>query len=740
MKDASEDNYQLQDLSKGPYARPNDRFTEEFIVDPDSTSEQQSAKFRRPSLRTKRGALTMALTAFTIGALMIVISSPYSKEFLAPGPLTSPHARLLAGQGADRCAACHGAAGSSVGGWIADTFTAGHATGVSQSDLCMECHKETIPENFALHPHNVAPEALAEKTSKFKQASFSKTISNTLNVSPVSHSGEIACSACHREHKGNQDLTALTNAQCQSCHKENYHSFETDHPEFVNWPQASRQKIAFDHTTHVQKHYPSKQTEFNCSQCHIDDDHQNTKVLAPFELSCAKCHEQSIVDSGIDGIAIFSLPMLDMRAINAAELDVGTWPASATGDFDGEIPPVMRMLLMADSETAELLARLPAEFNFSDIDADDSQSVRDAVQLVWATKKLLQDLATNGQTEVKNRLENVLGRELAHENIEPLVAGLNEKAFLAAANRWLPKLNAEVSGKFAATTFSKATQLESSSTNNLLITKGTSLARPASLPKDELLRENPLTELMANGGNANSKEPRIANESKSSDESAQQNGSSDSQSVATPPQADQPRKELSISAALVRTPNEVPIFSEEPQTGRIYQTGWHRDDQSLQIRYRPTQHEDKFLKRWTDLIANTPDADVRFETKPLFKHFTNPLGIGSCKSCHTVEQNEDRSFHVNWTPLERDATKKEFTFFSHGPHLIQPELKDCSHCHELDTSISNAESFASFDQSECLSNFRPVTKGSCAKCHQKGLTSNNCTQCHGYHIGGHKFK
>ena len=185
----------LQDFSFQQYHRPNDPTVEipSGLAKPWPIREngtwdlsEEEPTLTRPSLRRRRTVLTACVIAFTIGSLLIIFSSPHSKEFLVPGPLHSSHAQLLAGQGADRCAACHSAGEtSSTFGWIAHAFS-GASDDHTQSQLCLDCHRASVNESFALNPHNVAPAELKKK-SPFQNASF---VSN-LTMPPVSANHEL---------------------------------------------------------------------------------------------------------------------------------------------------------------------------------------------------------------------------------------------------------------------------------------------------------------------------------------------------------------------------------------------------------------------------------------------------------------------------------------------------------------------------------------------------------------------
>jgi len=714
----SPDDLKMQDFAHSSYNRPNDPtdlvssgVVKPYPVRKDGSWDlsEEEPMVARASLRRRRTILTLASIAFTIGALLIILSSPYSNEFLAPGPLHSSHAQLLAGEGTDRCAACHSGSTSSAFGWVAHAFS-GASNKITQSQLCLECHKTTLNEAFALNPHGVAPQELAKTTAKFRNASF---VSN-LSMPPVDHDNQIACNACHREHKGAKDLKAMTDSQCQSCHQSSLSSFESGHPEFTSWPEPSKQNIAFDHSTHMSKHFAASGVAFDCNRCHVDDSWQNVKVLAPFEQACASCHEKKIVDSSVDGFAVLSLPMLDMKAIERQNLKVGSWPLVATGDFDGPMPPAMRILLMADPDAGPILNSKPASFEFADLDPGNSKDVQDAVTFAWSIKRLLHELSLKGSSAIERRLEIALEREITPPEINGMFNGLDNHSFAAASRRWFPKLGPEIESKFGGVIeFTMVDQIR----------KQSYLAKVRS---QEELAPNPLAGLLQ-GGEVNVVNvdalPLIVSSEEDSSQIAIKNRPA-------------PRK----SSRPALTLNETPIATVKRGSVGDSKTGWIRDDRNPRIFYRPSGHQDRFLQHWITAVLQTPKPDSDPATAVLVQTLAKLNSIGNCYYCHTLKRGEGQALVMNWHGAVRDGSSGQFTSFSHRPHLVQPALQDCSHCHRLNPAVSNVESFASLDGVSFQSNFHPIQKSNCTSCHQKGLTESSCTTCHDYHVGAQKLQ
>lgn len=752
----------LQDFHQSTYHYPDGS------VDPGGDALPVS------SVRSKRRVFIFGTVAFTVGSLLILFNSPYRNEFLAPGPLTSVHANLLKGDGADRCAACHDAGNFSLVDWALDAVSGGKHITDCQSDLCMDCHDKTISPQFALNPHGMDPTKLASYTRSQGNVKTAGFDSRMIFNAPLNEHGELACSACHREHHGAQiNLAAMTDRQCQTCHQNTFHSFETDHPEFTNWPQVRRDRIAFDHVTHFGKHFPGKNAKFECSQCHVDDSFQNVKLLASFEQTCAACHNQQIVDSSESGMQLLTLPMIDTDAIASAKLSVGQWPEMATGDFDGPLPPIMRLLLAADSEAGKLLEELGTDFDFSDIDPDNPDQVRIAVKLVWHIKELLYELSLSGEEAIRQRLSAAIGRNVSRTESQLLTRGLDTSVFQEAAMRWIPRLNVEVplrrQGRDDQTIswmpsekdvyFHYFVQDDDELAPNPL--KGL-LGKPSSeepekpvvrtpqpLPKPDwgqekpernpgepdrvvnryldnennpdVLATNPLKELMKQGSGSNDVGPIVQG---THDESELQDPPVETNSVE--PGRVEPSQ---VTSAQPRTPVEVVAPTVLSVTAN---SGWFRDDNAFSISYRPIGHSDRFLVSWTDFTTSIVGADRNHETKPLFDQLTSVTGVGLCSSCHTVDRQADSSFATNWKAKYRDPGVREFTKFSHAPHLV---LQDCSDCHVLDVNSEKSQQFVGFDGGLIKSNFFPISRMGCAKCHAEGQADNSCTTCHNYHVG-----
>jgi hypothetical protein len=574
-------------------------------------------------LRTIRGRFVKGCTLAAAGALFILLSANSRDRVISPGPLAQQHAQLLENNISDpNCAACHAAVDRNVAGWTA-SLALGHGDQCDQSQKCMECHDQTISKKLSLTAHNLPTEELRK-----------------LTIGP--HTGDpandvLACAICHREHHGAQfDLTAISDAACQSCHQRVYQSFSTDHPDFGRWPYERRTRIAFNHASHRAKHFAEKKQTFDCKSCHVEDATRGEQLLVSYEGACASCHDEKIATSVAKGIPILMLPTLDVEALKEAGHDIGAWPDEATGDFDGRLPPTMKLLLAADPQAAKAIATLGNDFDFFDVDPADPEQLEATATLANAIKKLFFELASGGPATVETRLQNVLGRELTKSDLGNLLVGMPADLVGSAAETWL----------------------------------GESAALSATAANDE----------KAVGTKTDPK-------------------------------------------AVLQRP-----FAFD-QSGH-----WVQDDPTLSIQYTPTAHVDPVLTTWLELLASTPHMEQRPLALAMFKELTNATSPGLCASCHTAEQASDGSFTVNWRAYDGTAKPRTFTRFSHGPHLLLPQLSDCGSCHAINDAASPAASTNQYDPHAFVSDFMPLTKQHCAQCHTAKAAGESCQKCHNYHV------
>jgi hypothetical protein len=480
----------------------------------------------------------------------------------------------------------------------------------------MVCHRATIAERHAVAPHNVDPLLLRKIT---------------VNGTGKVMDSELACATCHREHQGADfNLTAMSDAACQSCHQARYESFSTDHPDFGSWPYKRRTRIAFNHASHQAKHFAEKKLTFECRACHVEDATRSVQLTVSYEAACASCHDEKIAASVAKGVPMFALPTLDVEALQAAGHDVGPWPEGATGDFDGRLPPAMKLLLASDTSAAKAIELLGADFEFADVDPDDAGQLAACADLAKAIKELLVDVGRRGTTAVQERLQKSLGLNTHEAATSDLLAGLTEETVQEAAG-WL---SVDAGDKTW------------------------------------------------------------------------------------------PRENETVTHAFK---NDSRLHFDRP--GR-----WTVDEATLSVRYQPAAHADPLLTSWLELLASVPHIDSRPIALAMHKELSSATAAGTCARCHSVEDGENGQLVVNWRAFDRAKSPQTLTRFSHGPHVMLPQLADCTSCHSVNGAVDSSNSYLTNDPHASSSEFAPMSKQDCAACHTAKLAGESCQTCHNYHV------
>jgi len=499
---------------------------------------------------------------------------------------------------------------------------------------------------LAMNPHNLSAEQLDRIShqlfDKHGAANVSSVSSEATTNSAPKHNGQsaLACAACHREHHGTQaDLTAMDNNACQTCHQQHFTSFAGNHPDFGSWPYERRSRIAFNHASHKSKHFAEAKKSFDCSSCHIENATGDVQLLVAYENACASCHDEKIATSLARGLPVFALPTIDSDAVKEAKLDVGPWPDGATGDFDGRLSPMMKLLLAADPAAAKAMTSLGTSFEFLDVDPDDPEQVAAAATVAKAIRSTLVDISQRGPVAVQKRLATVTGQPVTAEQANKLLAGLPADTIRGSIPAWFPGVDA---------------------------------------------------------GNADwTNDP-----------------SPDHAATSKPPQpATNTRKNYATAQA----------------------GPWSRDDATFALRYRPTGHADPMLAAWLNLLVSMPNIEGKPLAAAMLKELSSPTAAGLCASCHSIERSADGQLAINWRPYEGNMART-FTKFSHAPHLLQPQLSDCTSCHTIADSAKTATAYANFNPREFVHDFRPMSKQHCAECHTAKAAGDRCQSCHNYHV------
>jgi hypothetical protein len=354
----------------------------------------------------KRYVFKRVSWALAIGVMLMALGGTWRREIFAPGPLIEPHAQLLGGaMKNERCAACHPVAQGRFADWFG-SGKAGHA-GVTQTDLCMNCHHAIIPKAQATTAHNLTMEQLRLISSRVQKTPMSWRENLP---SPTFGNDEVECAVCHRDHHGKDaNMLAVSNNQCQTCHINRFASFSDGHPDWNGWPYGRGGEIAFDHGSHQFKHYSKDGKAFDCRSCHEVGREGIVARAGSFESMCASCHQQPLEIATADGFALVGLPTLDGDSMANRRFMLGPWPVAATGVDRFVISPVMQLLLESDASVKQALDRLldPKLNNMNELPSDENLHAMSIV--AEAIRKLVLQLANNPSEEMQRRLGTTAG-------------------------------------------------------------------------------------------------------------------------------------------------------------------------------------------------------------------------------------------------------------------------------------------------------------------------------------------
>lgn len=156
---------------------------------------------------------------------------------------------------------------------------------------------------------------------------------------------------------------------------------------------------------------------------------------------------------------------------------------------------------------------------------------------------------------------------------------------------------------------------------------------------------------------------------------------------------------------------------------------WYR--QGYALLYRPKGHDDEYLRTWIELAreAMAGGNDIAAE---LFNHLTHKETPGQCMRCHTVD-NVDGQITINWKALHQPPKDRQFTVFTHIPHMKVLKQDECDTCHRLDENAEYKASYKDRNPFTFASNFKAVQKQTCIQCHNTAKVGDTCVTCHEYH-------
>ena len=631
--------------------------------------------------RTWQGRQKQIVTlgiACLIVLLVIFAQQPWRAALFKPGDLSTPHAQILAGTlTSDRCAACHPQASTSVSSWFSKQ-TAGHED-FSQTDRCLNCHHATIDRSTATLAHNLP--AAARDSIRLAALDSPQQSWHDLLPSPAIDQENIQCNACHREHRGSDsNLAAVSDSQCQTCHADRFGSFARSHPDWNRWPYGRGRKIAFNHATHANKHFPATKqgdgvTQFQCADCHHKTSDNELTRVTTYERGCKSCHESGLRTEVADGLVLLALPTLSEESAER----IGQWPSDATGFYDGTVGAITELILRSDPSTALLLREIP-QGEFGQIDPNNSRSVEAAEQIAREYQRLLDAISTQGQSVIASRMTT---SGITPSAAAQFVQSLPTQLIAAAGKDW----------------FGKSVTIESNQA------KQPSSFQPPTVAK-------PDDDLLLNGDRGG--DDLLMDDPRSGDDALFD---------------DALTKQDPLAIDLIVNPVDSPgdPSGQFDADKMMPEGGWFRDDLRMAIRYRGGGHADPVLKSAIDIISQVPSTD------PIQQRLLKTQGIAACIVCHPQAVVTTGA----WQSEPLIGGRREFTKFTHGAHLNISNLADCIHCHRIASVDLPPSSVTQVNRSPDLTDphdFESMHRAACAGCHTPQAAGDGCIKCHRYHI------
>ena len=569
----------------------------------------------------------------------------------------------------------------------------------------------------------------------------------------------IPCADCHREHRGHDHkLTSLSDSQCEVCHT-NVKGFPADHPAFKDYPYDRRTRINYDHVGHEDKYFAQskvKDAPEQCTSCHEPDSRGEQMLVKGFETACAACHAGPIRGEGIAGsagIAVITIPGLDLTSLRKAGVAIGGWPELS----DRKLTPFMRALFSGDPDLGAALKRFDKldPLDLRDAKPEDIQAVS---KIAWATKDLFYDLISQGPTALQPKLSAALGPGVDDIAAREMLGGITLATVRAAQSEWFPDLFKDVSlhraGKAVPIPPSQFDQpaapasTDSGNGSQEDILGGDSGSGSGSqediLGGDTGGDSGSQEDILGgdSGGGSGSQEDILGGDSESSGDQEDILGGSSGESsggdILSGGEESGSGGDDVLSGSTDGEPAATGSEAEAPKPNPESWTrlgGWYHD--YFALLYRPGTHADRFLKRWLEVTATAMGGKAKPVAAPIFDELSADGAPGQCMKCHSADAGSGGGLVVNWQGKQNAPHMLRFTRFVHAPHLpLLTGGKGCADCHSFDKKADYVAGFDDHDPKSYSSNFQPIAESACDQCHVKQRAGNACVECHLYH-GGH---
>lgn len=668
-----------------------------------------------------------------VGLVVLFLGGSRALDTISPGPLRAAHAGL-----AD-CATCHGpTAEQGVLDWVATAFA---SVDVHQSNgRCLTCHADNVTDDEPMQAENIiraaggphgrpwtettpASDIVAADTPPLTDGNPMARLAGFIFDAPRQDE-PLACAACHAEHQGDHDagLAQIAETACRICHTGVGENFPDGHPPLGSYPFARRTALIFDHAAHLNRHFPEHRraggtVSDSCLSCHQPDDRGRFMTTLSFDTTCAQCHTGDIHETersiGPRGIALFTVPGLDLRSLEEHDVAIGAWPAYA----DAPLSPALALLLAEDARGAAAFDRLAGR-DLMDLRDADAATLEDVSALAWAVKRAVARLLSDGPEAA---LAGLGGSGAA--TLPPDVAR-------AMQRQWFPGLTDELAALDAGnppatravwdtpdSTPEQTAQNEPAASFDTMDMAGDDILGGNILgnedDENDILAADDDGGILGDGGDILDGGGDILGDGGDILGGETDATGFDLTSIPGMEEAE-PTEE-----APVRAVDAPALWS---QGG-----GWRRDGFTLS--YQAVAHADPLMVAWYNAAAaRAVDPAGAAWFAALKTH-----APGGCVDCHAVERDAPGAApRIAWTPTPRGAWLQ--TRFHHATHFTATVEDGCVTCHTPQTGDAYVKSFADADALvPPVPGLHPVSPEICASCHAEEEALSGCTVCHNYH-------
>ncbi len=684
------------------------------------------------SIKASRKRFSILLLSTAFACFVLLLGSKVLLPKLSPGPLSVSHAEVTS------CVDCHAAIEESMSDWVHK------AIGLNSNNddqKCLSCHKlganafsphSTAAINLSSSLRGLAENDAGSKPSTVELDDWKIRLANNINTWQNTPEKEVSCSSCHREHKGKfAPLDGFNPQQCHSCHQVTFNEMETGHPEYSQFPHNRATRINFDHVAHLEKHFLEDDVfdiaPDGCKQCHDTDQSGEWMLSNTFETTCSSCHLDEIFGdsrASAKGVAVLSVPELDVASLNSNGYNVGQWPKWA----DGELTPIMQALLAPQGgvETS-------APASMFDLSDSNQQELKASATLAWQIKELFYDIQMGGAKVLGERIMASFGGDLDQSTLNRLVASLPRDTLVNNQQEWFPDLLQEVRDyREGALTLYSVTEPSSSRFNDnnhseVVENINIDVNEDDILLNEDILENDILTDdeaLLDDDFLTDDDDPELLED----DQELSNILSGDSEILSDDDLLLEDDDDVNRSP--IET-TELDVTEADNETWAL-SGGWYRDGSS--ILYRPVDHADQFFKTWLEVSSR----DNGQASSKIFTSLTQDESVGACVKCHSAsgiksgtQLGNQLAQKIHWNSFKPQDIKVDFNRFSHVSHFSLMNDDGCSSCHslnesELEKKTSSGEVFTP--------SFTDMDRQTCTQCHQQGRAPDNCLTCHNYHV------